>query len=101
MTRWPASADGHSADRLAACLADPDPAVRAAAVRTLATDPPDLDGLVRALHDPAYRVRHVAGEALAAQRTLPAGVVPLLHVADVGGPGRRSRGDGRAWARGP
>ncbi len=73
-----------SGERLRACLADPDPAVRAAAVRTLATDPTDLDRLVAALHDPAYVVRHVAGEVLAAQRTLPAGIVPLLHGPDPG-----------------
>ena len=65
--------------RLRAAIADPDPAVRAAAVGTLAVDPPDVDGLLTALQDPAYRVRRVAGDALAAEPAVPDQAVALLR----------------------
>jgi HEAT repeat protein len=63
-------------------LGDADPAVRAAAVGTLAVDPPDVAALVTALEDPAYRVRRVAGDALAAQPSVPGRVVALLDAPD-------------------
>ncbi len=71
-----------TADQLQAFLDDPNPAVRAAAVGTLAVDPPDLDALVTALQDPAYRVRRVAGDALAAEPSVPPSVVALLDAPD-------------------
>jgi hypothetical protein len=49
---------------------------------TLAIDPPDVDGLLAGLEDPAYVVRRVAGEGLAARASVPAGVVALLAHGD-------------------
>ena len=65
-------------ERLADDLAHPDPAVRAATVDTLASDPADVERLVASLEDRAYLVRRAAGDALAAQPTVAAGTVALL-----------------------
>jgi HEAT repeat protein len=69
-------------DQLRVCRNDTDPRVRAATVASLAIEPPDLDGLVGALRDPVFAVRHAAAEALAARPAVPEGVIALLDDGD-------------------
>ena len=87
-----------SPDRLDACLTDPDAAVRAAAVATLAVHPPDIARLVAALEDPTYLVRNAASDSLAAQPIVPAPVVALL---DHGRPSVQAAALGAMAGHGP